>query len=49
MKKKTNSRLSSNSEANASELLENPEDMFSVYYMHSDMFNTFKSSIIPKG
>ena len=31
-----NSRFSSNSEANPSELLENHEYMFSRYYMHSD-------------
>ena len=32
------SRCSSNSEAYASELLENTEEMFSLYYMHSDTF-----------
>ena len=34
----------SNSEAFAS-VLENREKMFSRYYMHSDVFNSFKSSI----
>ena len=31
--------FSSNSEALASELLENLEKMFLMYYMHSDMFS----------
>ena len=38
------SRFSSNSKTNASELLENLEEMFPQYYMHGDMFSTFKSS-----
>ena len=36
------SRFSSSSEAIASELLENIEEMFPRYYMKSDMFSMFK-------
>ena len=35
------SRFSSNSEADASELLENPEEMFPWYYMHSNILRMF--------
>ena len=35
------SRFSSNSEAFASELLENLEDMFPLYDMYSDVFGKF--------
>ena len=45
------SRLSSNSEAFASELLENLEEMFPLHYMHNDMFCMFKSNdtqVIPE-
>ena len=45
------SRFASNSEAFASELLGNPEDMFHRYYIHSDKFSTFQSdphnSVLP--
>ena len=34
----------SNSEASASELLENIEEIFPRYYMESDILNRFKSS-----
>ena len=34
----TPSRFSDNSEANASELSENLEEMISLYYMHSDIY-----------
>ena len=34
----------SNSEAFASELLENVEEMFPLYYTHSDMLSLFKPS-----
>ena len=33
--------FSINSEANASELLKNIEEMFPVYYIHSDMFSMY--------
>ena len=38
------SRFSTNSEAFASELIENLEDISPQYYMYSDMFNMFKCS-----
>ena len=38
-------RFSSHSEANASELLENLEEMFSRYCMYIDDISMFKSSI----
>ena len=38
------SRFSSNSEAYASELLENLEDIFPLYYMDSDIVRRFKYS-----
>ena len=38
------SMFSSNSEANALELLKNLEDMFPLYYMYKDICNGFKSS-----
>ena len=41
-------RFSSNSEANASELLENPEEMFPRYYLHHDIFN-FQPQNFAKG
>ena len=36
--------FSSNSEAFTSKLLEDIEDMFLLYYTHSDWFDTYKSS-----
>ena len=36
------SMFSSNAEAFASELLENIEEMFPLYYMHSDMLSILK-------
>ena len=36
--------ISSNSEAFASELLQNLEDMLPLYYMHSDVCSGIKSS-----
>ena len=35
-------RFSTNSEASASELVENHEDMFPRYYKHSDAYSEFK-------
>ena len=35
--------FSGNSEASASELLENTEEIFSQYYIHGDMFSMFIS------
>ena len=40
----TPSRFSSNSEASASELLENIEEMFHRYYLRCDVFSKFKFS-----
>ena len=40
------SGLSSNSEANALELLENIEEMFPRYNIHSDVFSSVKSADI---
>ena len=37
-------RNSSNSEVSSSELLENLEEIFPLYYTDSDVINTFKSS-----
>ena len=36
--------FSSNSEALALQLLENIEEMFPLYYMHSDLFSMFTFS-----
>ena len=44
MKKHFCSRFSSNSEAPASELLENPEEMFSWYYMDGNVISSLISS-----
>ena len=41
------SRFSSNSEAKASKLIENLEEMFLRYYMDSDIISRFKSSTMP--
>ena len=38
------STFSSNTEAKASELLENFEEMFPCYYMHSDIHSMLKDS-----
>ena len=43
-RKHISSRFSGNSEAFASELLENLEEMFPRYYMDSDVISKFKSS-----
>ena len=40
--------MSNSSEEFASELLENLEEMFPRYYMHSDIFSMFKSSTTPQ-
>ena len=42
------SRYSGNSETNDSELAENPEEMFLLYYMHSDdtCSNTYNYTIL---
>ena len=40
-----NNLFSSNSEAFASELLENLEEMFPMYYIYSGVFSVFKSTI----
>ena len=47
----SSSGFSSNSEADASELLENPEEMFPLYYMRSDIYSVSlfqpQNSVLP--
>ena len=44
LQRNISSRFSKYSEANASVLLENLEEMFPQYYMHRDVFSMFKYS-----